>query len=166
MKSLLRLIFLAILIALGYWTWTLLFPNPQKIIRHRLNKLAQLVSFEPGEGNFSRVANVERMGGYFADDVEVAVDIPGLESHTINGRAELIQAAAAWRSTANGVAAQLYDINVDMGPNDQSAMADLTLRARVGGDRDAVIQELKVTFKKIKGDWLISRVATVQTLKR
>ena len=166
MKNLLRLVLLALVIALGFWAWNILFPNPQKVIRHRLEKLAKLASCSAGEGNFSRVASVEQMGSYFTDNAEVTVDIPGVESHTFNGRAELVQAAMAVRATANGVSAELVDINIDMGPNNQSAMVDLTLKARVGGERDAVIQELEFTFKKIKGDWLISRVATVQTLKR
>ena len=165
MKNLLRLILLALLIAVGFWVWNILFPNPQKIIRHRLNKLAQLASFAPNEGNFSRIASVEKMGTYFTDNAEVTVDIPG-ESHTLNGRAELVQAAAAARASVNGVSAELVDIVIDMGSNDQSAMVDLTLKAKVGGEKDAIILELNFTFKKIKGDWLISRVATVQTLKR
>ena len=166
MKNLLRLVLLVILIALGFWVWNILFPNPQKIIRHRLNKLALLASFSSGEGNFSRIANVQQMGTYFTDNAEITVDIPGVESHTFNGRAELVQAAMVVRTTVNGVSAEFVDINIDMGSNNQSAMVDLTLKAKVGGERDAVIQELKFTFKRIKGDWLISRVTTVQTLKR
>ena len=77
-----------------------------------------------------------------------------------------MQAAMAARTMVSGVSAELVDINIDMGPNNQSAMVDLTLKAKVGDERDAVILELKFTFKKIKGDWLITRVATVQTLKR
>ena len=166
MKNLLRLILLVVLIALGIWVWHILFPNPQKIIRHRLNKLAQLASVAPNEGNFSRVACVEKMGAYFTDNAEVNLNIPG-ESLVLNGRAELTQAALAARSSANGgVSAEFVDINIDMGPNNQSAMVDLTLHAKVGSDKDAIIQELEFTFKKIKGDWLISRVATVQTLRR
>src|SRR5581483_12123602 len=101
MKNLLRLICLAVLIALGFWAWNILFPNPQKVIRHRLNKLAQLASFSGNEGNFSRVASIQQMGNYFTDNVELTVDIPGVESHTFNGRAELMQAAMAARSTVN-----------------------------------------------------------------
>ncbi len=166
MKNLLRLVLLALVIALGFWAWNILFPNPQKVIRHRLEKLAKLASFSAGEGNFSRVASVQQMGSYITDNAEITVDIPGVESHTFNGRAELMQFAMAARATANGISAELVDIVIDMGPNNQSAMVNLTLKARVGGERDAVIQELEFTFKKIKCDWLISRVATVQTLKR
>ncbi len=166
MKNLLRLISLVVVIALGWWAWTFLFPNPQKIIRHRLKTLAELASFEAGEGNISRLSSVEQIGSYFTDNTEVDIDVPGLEPHAFNGRAELTQVAMAVRTSGNGVTAELFDINVDMGPNNQSAMVDLTFKAKIGGERDAIIQELSVTFKKIKGDWLISRVATVQTLKR
>lgn len=166
MKNLLRLVLLALLIAAGFWVWNIIFPNPQKIIRSRLNKLAHLASCSPDEGNFSRLASVEKMGQFFVDNAEITVDIPGVESHTFNGRAELMQAAIAARATANGIAAELVDINIDMGSNNQSAMVDLTLKAKIGAEKDAIIQELNFTFKKIKGDWLISRVATVQTLKR
>lgn len=166
MKNVLRLISLIVVIALGYWAWTFFHPDPQKIIRQRLHKLADLASFDPGEGNFARVASVEKMGSYFTDNAEVDIDIPGVEHHVLNGRAELTQAAMVARSSVNGVNAELFDINLEMGPNNQSAMADLTLKAKVGGEKDAVIQELKFTLKKINGDWLVSRVATVQTLKR
>lgn len=166
MKNLLRLAFLALLIAVGFWVWNIIFPNPQKIIHQRLNKLAQLASFSAGEGNFSRLAAVEKMGQFFAENAEVAVDVPGVESHTFNGRTELMQAVMAIRATVNGVSAELVDMNIDMGSNNQSAMVNLTLKAKIAGEKDAVIQELNFTFKKIKRDWLISRVATVQTLKR
>lgn len=166
MRNILRLVFVAVLIAVAFWAWSVFFPNPQKIIRHRLVKLAQLASFGPNEGNITRIANVEKMGAYFAENAELVLDIPGVETHTFNGRAELMQAAMAARSTVSGFSAELFDINIDMGPGNESAMVDLTLKARVGGERDVIIEELKITFKNIKGDWLISRATTVQPLKR
>jgi hypothetical protein len=41
----------------------------------------------------------------------------------------------------------------------------VTLRAQVHGERDYIIQEVKIDFVKTEGDWLITRAETVRTLR-
>jgi len=165
MKKILLLILLPVLLGLGVWLWTIWFPNPQQAVRNRLNQVAQLASSSGNEGNFSRVANVQKLGRLFSPDVQVLVDITGAESYTFNSREELMQAAMAAKRFTSGLKAEFLDMNIEMGTADESALVDLTLKARVNGESDMIVQELKFTLKKINGDWLITRIETVKTLK-
>jgi hypothetical protein len=167
MKRLFKPLLLVGLIALGYWAWTVLFPKPEQIVRNHLNKLAKLASFSPNDGNFKRVANVQKLGLLFDENVQVAMDVPGGESHSLSfsRREELMQAVMAARRFASGVSAEFLDMNIQMAADEQSATADLILKARVSGESDMIAQELKFTFKQTNGDWLITRVETIKSLK-
>jgi hypothetical protein len=158
MKILLRLLLLAALAVAGWWCYTTFFPPPQQAIRRNLGKVAKLASFAAGEGNISRIASVQKLGLYFADDVDVAVDFPGHEAYTFRHRAELMQAAMAARGAATSVEAKLYDIVVTIGADGETAKADLTAMATVGGEKAPMVQRLRFSFKKINGSWLITRV--------
>lgn len=166
MKLVVRLLLLVKLAAFGFWLWTIFFPSPQKVIHARLVKLAELASFTQNEGNIARVANVERMGALFGTDIEVIIDIPGVEAHTFNRRDELMQAAMQARSALSTLKAEFPDIHITLAPDKQSAVADVTLQAKASGQSDLIIQELKFTFNKQGGPWLITRVETVKTLRR
>ena len=165
MKKLIRLVLLVGMIALAVWVGLNLFPNPKQAIRNRLNKLAQLASYSAREGNLSRIANIQKLGLLFSDDAQVTVDVPGLEAHTFNRREELMQAAMAAKSVSTAIKAEFLDMNIELGSGNLSALVDLTLKAKVTGDNDMIAQELKFTMKKINGDWLITRIETVKTLK-
>ena len=57
-------------------------------------------------------------------------------------------------------------MNIEMGAGNDSAIVDLTLKAKVPGETDLIVQELKFTLKKSDGGtWYITRVETVKTLK-
>lgn len=165
MNKFFKIVLLVGVAAVGWWLWTVLFPNPQQIIRNRLNTVARLASFPPNEGNITHVAKIQRLGQFFAEDVQIMVDVPGVESHTFTSRAELMQMVAVTKHMADGLKAELLDMNVEMGSGADSALVDTTLKARMAGENELIVQELKITFKKIKGDWLITRVETVKTLK-
>jgi SnoaL-like domain len=166
MKLFLRLLLLAGLIALAVWGRGALFPNPKKVITTRLVKLADVASFSAREGKIAQVANVERMGAFFTDDVEVVIDAPGVEHRALNGRQELTQVALAARSSINGLKVELPDIVVDLDPDNQSAVANVTLRASISGQSDLIVQELRFHLKKVDGAWLIAHIETVKTLRQ
>ena len=165
MNKLRRVLLVAAVLVIGFFVWQFCFPNPQQVIKRRLNEVARLASFTPNEGAISRLAKIQRLGLFFAEDVQVTVDIPGYESHTFNRREEVMQVVMASPRLGAGVAAQFLDMNIQMGAGDESAMVDLTLEAKISGESDLLAQELNFTLKKIKGDWLITRVETVKTLK-
>jgi hypothetical protein len=158
-----RIILVAALIALGIWTWGVFFPSPEKVIRKRLVALAKSASFAAKGGLVSQAWNASMLGDFFTEDVEVTVELPG-DQHTINGRAELLQAAAFARSRFSSLSVEFPDINVTVTPDGASAIVILTARAKVPGERDSYLQELKMRLTKVKRDWFINQVQTVKTL--
>ncbi|HVU07734.1 MAG TPA: hypothetical protein VHG89_04230 [Verrucomicrobiae bacterium] len=159
-----RIIFTVALIALGIWLWTIFFPNPETVVRQRILKLAKIASFTKDEGNFSRVAAGERVGGFFSTNVEINITIPGHEQDTLVGRAEITQAVLQVREAVREIVVKVPDVQVTLAPDKQSAVADVTVDVEISGERDALVQEMKFTFQKMDGDWLITKIETVRTL--
>jgi hypothetical protein len=166
MKIVSRLIVLVVLAALGVWLWTILFPSPEHIVRKRLAKLAQDVSFTQNENDLIKIADAQNVAGFFSSNVEVNITIPGHEEATMAGREQIQEAAMASRQQATALNVKFPDINVTVAPDKTSATADVTLDATVSGEHDAIIQELNITFQKMDGDWLISKVETVQAVTK
>ena len=50
MKLLVRAVAFLALAALGVWLWLVLFPSPETVVRHHLEKLARRASFSADEG--------------------------------------------------------------------------------------------------------------------
>jgi hypothetical protein len=158
-----RALVLAGLIALGFWGWRAWFPSPQGVIRKRLAELARTASFSSNEGPLAKLANVQKLPPFFANDVEITVDAPGRSQQTYHGRDELLQAAMGARTALSGLTVEFLDVIVSLAPDKEFATANLTAKARVPGE-DFTVQELKFTLKKIGGVWLIFRIETVKTL--
>lgn len=165
MKIVLRLALLLVLAALGYWLYTVLFPNPETVIRKRLNSISELVSFTGREGNISRIASVQQLVGYFSTAVEVRVDSPAHAEHTFSGKDEIQQALLGLRAHLGGLEVKFLDPQVQLNPDKTTATVQTTATARVAGERDLFIQELQIGFAKNDGQWLITRIETVRTLK-
>jgi len=166
MQKSFRLLGAAALIGLGVWGWFLLFPGPEKVIRSRLNRLAGILSFEPKDGIIPRGYRVEKAVGYFTSDVEVSVDVRGVERMDFSGRDEIQQHLMGGARMLRGLKVEFLDINVTLGPDKQTATANLTAKWTVSGDREFNVQELNFKLKKVDGDWLIYRVETVKTLSQ
>ncbi len=153
------------LVLLAVWVFRVLFPSDEKLIRNLLHDLARNASFEANDSALTRLANAGRLGEFLSADVVLNLDIGDGDSKTINGRDELIQMAAAAQSTAQGLRVEFPDINTEVAPNGESAIARVTAKANVPGQRELYIQELKIALKKIEGEWKITHVDTVKTLK-
>jgi hypothetical protein len=166
MKIVLRVLLFAALAALGIWLWTVLFPNPEKVIRQRLVKLAHSASSSSNEGDLVRLSAAHRVAGFFSTNVELKVELPELDQHSSLTQEEIIQAALLARSRAGGLKVKFPDINVTVAPGGQSATVDLTVTATAGGESESFVQEMKFTLHKIDGQWLITRMETVRTLSR
>jgi hypothetical protein len=164
MKNIFRLVLLAAVVALGVWLWLVLFPSPEKMIRKRLVQLAQDVSFSSNDGNLARLMGAQSVAGFFSTNIEVNIDVPGRVQHDFMGRDEITQAALASRSAVSGLHVKFPDVSVTLARDKQSATAEVTLVATVSGEGDAIVQELKFTFQKMDGQWLITRVETIRTL--
>lgn len=164
MQKLVRTLALAALIVLGIWVWRILFPSPEHVIRSLVGNVAETVSFNAKDGNISKAYKVSKLQDFFTVDVEIAVDAPGYPPHTFTGRDEITQALLAAHSRLNGLKVEFLDVNVKVGPDKQTATANLTAQANFNGERDFSIQELNFLLKKIEGKWKIYRIETVKTL--
>jgi hypothetical protein len=164
MKIFLRLVLLAVIIAAGAWLWTLFHPNPQEIIRKRLAAVATDASFDSTQSSIITANNIEALAASFATNAEVDMDVPDRFQQTFSSRDEIKQAALMAHAAISGLKVQFLDVNVVVGGDKLSATADATVKAQVSGDKDFIAQEWKITFQKIGGDWLITRVETLRTL--
>ena len=154
---------LAAVISAGVLLWTVLLPSPEKVIRKQLAELARVASFSGNQGSLAVISGAQKLAGFFSTNVEVNLNLPG-HAQILNGRDEVMQAAAGARTLLDGLQVKFPDVNVTVAPDKQSANADLTVEARAAGDRGVIWQEMKFTFQKTGGKWLISRVETVRTL--
>ena len=84
---------------------------------------------------------------------------------SLSGRDELRETAAGAFTQLSSVNVQFFDATAKVGADKQSAVVTCTARISVGDGKDFGIQELRVQFKKIDGDWRITRAETVKTLK-
>lgn len=163
MQKSFRALIAAVLIGLGILGWRMLFPSPERIIRGRLVSLAATASFNQGQGMVLRAYKATKLIDFFTADAVVSVDSRGYEARTLTGRTELQQAATAL-TQYDGISVEFLDINVSLGPDEQTAIANLTARATVEGQRDYFVQEFNFALKKVDGQWLIYRVESVKTL--
>jgi hypothetical protein len=162
---LIRTVLLAALVAVGFWSWQVFFPNPEKVIRKRLGELAKAASFSSEQGLVAKAWNASSLNEFFTPDVHVTVDVPGFQQ-SISGRDELIAAVRSVRSAVRGLAIEFPDIKVTFDPGKSSATVYITARGKVAGDKDYYLQELRLRFTKIKRDWLINRAETVKSLSQ
>ncbi len=158
-----RLLLLAVLLALGFWGWRILFPSPENVIRQRLGELAKTASFSSDQGLLATAWNASSLGEFFTLDAEITVDVPGSQ-HTFTGRDELLQAAVSARKAVSNLTVKFPDIKVTLAPDKTSAVVYLTAQGKVSGEKDFFLQELRLRLTKVKRDWLIHRVETVKTL--
>jgi hypothetical protein len=166
MKRLLGLIVMLVVVAgTGFFAWRILFPNPEAVIRKRLGDLARAASIASNEAPAARLLNAQKLSTFFAADARIRVEIPGHSEQAFNGVDEIRAAAMAARSGLNALRVEFPDIILTLGPDKTSALVELTAKGTVPGDKELYVQELKGTLKKIEGNWLITNVETVKTLR-
>ncbi len=159
------LICLGALAAIVFWSWRVIFPTPEGVIRKRMAEIARLASIAPNEAPVAKALNSQRLAGYFTPDVQVTVDVPGQSLQTFQGREDLLEAAAGARSMIKRLKVEFLDVGVAVEPDKQSAVAHFTLKATTPNERMPQVQELKARFRKLDHDWLIDHVETVRTLR-
>jgi hypothetical protein len=162
LKNVFRLVAALAAGACGVWLWLVLFPSPEKVIARQFEKLSQAASVRPGEGYLPRMMDAQKLGGFFTTNVEINIDVPGRRQQTTMSRDDIVQAVMA-AHLAGGLTVKFSDINVTVGADKQTAQAGITVEARVPGEQEMMVQEMKITLRKIGGKWLITKVQTVRT---
>jgi hypothetical protein len=123
-------------------------------------------SFEPGEGAIPRGLKAQSLGDYFTADVVINLEARGFDTRELQGRDELMQAVMGAMQHVRGLKVEFLDINVTLDAGDQSAVANLTGKATVEGERDFEVQEFNFKLKLVDRTWLIYRIDTVKTLSQ
>jgi len=164
-KHLQRLLLLLAAAALAWWLYGVFFPAPEKLIRQRLDKVAELASFTGKEGNLARVAAVTQLVDCFSSTVQVRVDSPAHAEHTLSGKDEIREALLAVRAGLRALDVQFRDPQITLNGDRTAAFVHLTAEARIGTDRELFVQELKLGLERLDGQWLVARLETVRTLR-
>lgn len=165
MSKLRSLVLVVVVLALGVWLWGKFFPNPEKVIRARLREIAERASFPANQAPFAALSDVQRLCALVSPDVTIEVNAPGVGQRGIEGREDLREKAMGWHSMVNGAKIEFPDIAVTVAPDKQSAEVVLTLKARVPTETDTIYEEMKVVFRKLDGDWLLTHAETVRMLR-
>ena len=166
MRIIARLALVAVLVALGFWLYTVLFPSPEKVIRKRLAEVAQLASIRRGQGLLSLATSIQELANCFDSQVEITLNWRGRSDHSLAGRDEIIEAAKLAHGQFKTLEIEFLDMNVMLAPDKQSATVNLTAKVTTSEDRDFQVQEFIVTLKKVNGEWLIFKIETVRTLSQ
>jgi len=163
MKILFRLLLLAVVVAAGVWLWTILFPGPEKVIRQRLAEIARLASFSANENPLAALGGAQKLAGFCSPDLQVKLAAPANIEHAFESREEIAQFDLAARAAVGGtLKVEFVDVLLTLAPDKQSAAADLTARMQPAGG-ELNVQEIKLTLKKVDGQWLVTRAETVRT---
>ncbi len=164
MKRAAQVIFAAVIVGLGIWLWTVMFPSPEKAIRMRLNALAKTLSFNSKGGVLGKAYDAQKAAEFFTTDVDVEVNLSGYEPISLHGRDEVLQIAMAARGRLTSLKIEFPDMNISIAPDGQTAKVNLTGKGTIPGERDISAQEFNFMMKKVDGKWLIYRIETVNTL--
>jgi len=164
MKWLARILLVVLLAAAVFWVWNRFFPSAETAVRRQLQQDARLASFSQGESLISKGLAINSLMDGCTEDIEISVDIQGYQRQTVAGKEELRPAAMVVRGHLSSLKVEFLDMNVDVAPNKQTAVVNLTAKIRVPGEQEFFPQELKVTMKKVDGKWLIRKIETVKTL--
>jgi hypothetical protein len=164
MKRAVQILLALAVIGIAFWLWTVLNPSPEKAVRSRLKALAKAISFKSGASAIAKAYNAQKAGDFFTTDVEVEVNLTGIEPISLHGRDEIVQIALAAQSRLTSLKVEFPDMNVTFGADGNTAKVNLTGKATVPGERDISAQEFNFLLKKVDGKWLIYHVETVRTL--
>ena len=131
----------------------------------KVTKLAATTTIRPGDGTVTRVTKVSNLIGYFSPDAVITYDVTGWALRSVSGRDEIREIAAGGFANVASLSVRFQDATARVAADQQSAIVSCTVRVSAGDSKDFGIQELRLQFRKIDGDWLITRVETVKTLQ-
>jgi len=161
-----RAVIIVVAIAALWFGWRWLFPSDEAQIHRALNRIARAASSGAvGEGEVARMARSVSIRS--ALDPEITVDA-GPPFNQTRGRDVLIGAVARLSTTVQDLEVRFADVQISVDAGGTSAQVYTTAEAlfRDGqGERGIEARELDLTFRRLQGDWVVSRVVPVPTLR-
>lgn len=142
--------------------WYYFFPSPEREIENRLKKLSAAISADVSHSNIKKVANANRILGFFTPDVSIQTEGFSRYVESLNGRDELLQAIMAGRSNAGKISAEFYNINIVVDPGGETANVTMSVIVRLPEQSEPMAGEVKLDFKKIDRSWLISHIEPIK----
>ena len=143
-----------------------LFPSDEAQIERVLQRVARAAGRgEAGEGEVARIARSVSIRS--ALDPAITIDA-GPPFQQTSGRDVLIGAVARLNTTVNDLEIRFADVQISVDPSRTSAQVYTTAEALfrdARGERGLEARELDLTFRRLEGDWVISRVVPVATLR-
>jgi hypothetical protein len=159
------LIVTAVAAAVLWFGWHWIFPSDEAQIVAVLERIATGISSAADEGDVGRIARAASLRDDLAPDVTVEAGAP---LRRLTGRDAVIGAAATTSGRVRNLTVTFPDVSVAVAPDGQSATAVVTAEvrfdAREGRSIDA--RELELEFSRADGQWVISSIVVVETLKR
>lgn len=134
------------------------FPTNERMIRNRLASLADTVSIRPGESQLARLAKASQVVEFFTPDATLEVKDVNI---SLTSREDLREAMLAARANLREADIGFEGVHLKFPEEKSLATAYVMAVARLNQDTNALVQELKMTLRKIEGRWLISRVESV-----
>ena len=162
MKAVFRLVLLVALVTAGVWLWTVLFPGPEKIVRKRLVQVAAEASFNSGENPLVIAARRKISPAASAPTSRSTSTRRGSSGRKSAGALKSHKPPPARACDLSSLKVEFPDVSMTFAPDKLSAVADVAVKVQAAGEKDFNVQEMKFTFQKIGGDWLITRVETVR----
>ena len=166
MKTAWRAVLGALLLALGVWGVLQFFPGDEKVIRRRLTELADKTSFNSREGVLAKAARASQVTGFFSAELTIHLTHADREEVDLNGRPDISQALTAAQSRLKGLRVEFPDVLVTIEPDHQTAIALVTAKAEISGEKEFYIHELKMQLKKVEREWVITSVKDFKTLEK
>ncbi len=163
MKRILNITAAVVALFVGVSVYRILFPSDEKLIRRLLAEAAETAAVKPNENPLFKIAAANKLIAHFSPDAVLKLEVAGVDTSALASPEDLRQAVTAARANLQEARFQLHEIEVNVGPDSQSASAQLVAIAYINGSSDPLVQELKMQLRKIERRWKISKVETVKT---
>lgn len=142
------------------------FPNNEKQIRKMLDEMATAACIPAKPSPVGLVMAIDKIQSSFSPNIQVNIEVAGVRRYTFSDREELMQIVKAAWANLREVNVQFLDVVIDLDASEEGAVANLTLKVTPAGQSDFFFQELKMTLAKIESNWRVTRVDSVQVLRK
>lgn len=144
--------------------WRMWPGGEEQAVRGRLERLAREFNSSVSDG-LGAVAHAAELGTFFTEDVVITL---GQGSTPIVGRQTLIGMATRLQPRTATFEVAFEDVTIRRladGEADVALTATFTRRGQTSEDQSLDAREFELSMRKVGGEWLIARAATVETIK-